>query len=39
MNRAYLDKLVLTIVVGDGAMAGGAYELHMKEFVDLTKMP
>lgn len=37
-NRAYLDKLVLTIVVGDGAMAGGAYELHVKNFVDLTKM-
>ena len=37
-NRAYLDKLVLTIVVGQGLMAGGAYELRMKEFVDLTKI-
>lgn len=38
VNRTYLDKLILTIVVGDGAMAGGAYELHVKEFVDLAKI-
>lgn len=36
-NRAYLDKLVVTIVVGSGAMVGGAYELHLKDFVDLAK--
>lgn len=39
VNRAYLDKLTVTIVVGQGAMAGGAYELHLKEFVDLAKIP
>jgi hypothetical protein len=33
-NRAYLDKLILTIVVGEGQMPGGAYELRVKEFVD-----
>jgi hypothetical protein len=31
-NRGYLDKLVLTIVVGDGAQAGGAYEILVKDF-------
>jgi len=34
-SRAYVDKLILTIVVGEGAMVGGAYELRLKEFVDL----
>ena len=38
-NRGFIDKLILTIVVGDGAMAGGAYELHVKEFVNLAKVP
>ena len=38
-NRAFLNKLVLTIVVGQGAMVGGAYELHVKDFVDPTKAP
>jgi hypothetical protein len=37
-SRAYLDKLILTIVVGDGAMMGGAYELRVKEFVDPAKI-
>ena len=37
-NRAYLDKLILTIVIGDGASVGGAYELHVKKFVDRTKI-
>jgi hypothetical protein len=37
-NRAFLDKLVLTIVIGDGAAAGGAYELSVKEFVDPAKI-
>ena len=37
-NRALLGKLILTIVVGDGAMVGGAYELHLKEFVDPSKI-
>lgn len=38
-NRAFLDKLVLTIVVGQGAMVGGAYELRVKDFIDPTKGP
>lgn len=33
-SRAYLDKIILTIVVGDGLLPGGAYELRVKEFVD-----
>ena len=33
-NRACIEKLVLTIVVGEGAMVGGAYELHVKDFVN-----
>jgi hypothetical protein len=37
-DRADLNKLVLTIVVGHGAVAGGAYELRVKEFVDLSKI-
>jgi hypothetical protein len=37
-SRAYLEKLILTIVVGDGAMVGGAWELHVKEFVDPAKI-
>jgi hypothetical protein len=37
-NRAYLDRIVLTIVVGSGAMVGGAYEVHVKEFVDPAKI-
>ena len=37
-NRAYLDKLILTIVVGSGDMVGGAYELRVKEFVELEKI-
>lgn len=36
VNRAYLDKVILTIVVGQGAMAGGAYELHVKEFLGVA---
>ena len=38
VNRAYLDKLILTIVIGDGAAAGGAYEFRVKEFVELEKI-
>ena len=37
-NRRFIDKLVLTIVVGEGAMSGGAYEVRVKEFVDVRKM-
>ena len=37
-NRAIISKLVLTIVVGDGARVGGAYELHLKDFVDVAKI-
>ena len=37
-NRAYLDKSILTIVVGDGLLPGGAYELRVKEFVDVAKI-
>ncbi len=33
-SRDCIDSLVLTIVVGEGAMVGGAYELRVKEFVD-----
>jgi hypothetical protein len=38
-SRAFLDKLILTIVVGQGAMVGGAYELRVKDFMDPTKAP
>jgi hypothetical protein len=38
VSRAYLDKLILTIVVGEGAMVGGAYELRVTEFVDPAKI-
>ena len=37
-HRAFLDKLVLTIVVGDGLLSGGAYDLNVKEFVDLRNI-
>jgi hypothetical protein len=37
-NRAFLDKVYLTIVVGAGALSGGGYELHVKDFVDLEKL-
>lgn len=37
-NRAYLDKLIFRIVVGGGAAVGGAYELHVKDFVDVAKI-
>ena len=33
-SRAYLDKVILSIVIGDGLLPGGAFELHPKEFVD-----
>jgi hypothetical protein len=33
-NRAYLDKVILTIVIGDGLLPGGAYELRVKELLD-----
>lgn len=33
-DRGYLDKLVLTIVVGEGLLPGGAYEVRVKDFVD-----
>ena len=36
-NRGYIEKLVLTIVVGQGAMVGGAYELRVRDFVELAK--
>lgn len=32
-SRAYLDKVILSIVIGDGLLPGGAFELHAKEFV------
>jgi hypothetical protein len=35
VDRAQLDKSFLTVVVGQGAMAGGAYELRVKDFVAL----
>jgi hypothetical protein len=37
-SRAYLDKIILTIVVGDGAMVGGAWELRVKDFVDPARI-
>jgi hypothetical protein len=37
-NRTYLDKLILSIIVGGGASVGGAYELHVKEFVDPSEI-
>lgn len=38
-NRAYLDQGILTIVVRQGAMVGGACELHVKEFVRRNSGP
>lgn len=38
VDRAYLEKVILTIVVGSGAMAGGAWEVHVKDFVDVAKI-
>lgn len=35
-SRSYLDKLILTIVIGDGLLPGGAYELRVKDLVDAT---
>lgn len=32
-NRALLDKLVFVIVIGQGAMPGGAYEVPAKDFL------
>lgn len=37
-SRAYLEKLVLTIVIGDGLLPGGALELRLKEHVDPTNI-
>ena len=37
-NRAFLDQVSLTIVVGAGLIPGGGYELHVKDFVDLAKL-
>ena len=37
-NRAFIDKLILTIVVGEGTASGGAYELYLRDFVDLAKI-
>jgi len=33
-NRSFLDKIHIVVVVGEGAMVGGAYDLRVREFVD-----
>jgi hypothetical protein len=38
-NRAYLDKIALMVVVGGGQLSGVAYELRVKDFVDLELRP
>jgi hypothetical protein len=38
-DRAYLDKITLTVVVGSGQLSGGAYGLRLKDFVDLELRP
>ena len=37
-NRDYLDKITLVVVVGSGQLSGGAYELRVKDFVELEKV-
>jgi hypothetical protein len=37
-NRAYLDKVALIVIVGSGQLSGGAYELRVKDFVELEKI-
>jgi hypothetical protein len=36
VRRGFLDKVTLTIVIGDGLLQGGAYELRVKDLVDLA---
>ena len=37
-DRNYLSQIVLTIVVGDGLLPGGAFELRVKDFVDPARL-
>ena len=37
-DRTQLDMITLTVVVGQGAAAGGAYELRVKDFVEVEKV-
>ena len=37
-SRGYLDKIILTVVVGSGQLSGGGYELRVKDFVELEKI-
>ena len=37
-NRGYLDKVALIVIVGSGQLSGGAYELRVKDFVELEKI-
>ena len=37
-DRAQLDKITLTVVVGSGQLSGGGYELRLKDLVELEKL-
>jgi hypothetical protein len=37
-NRAFLDKITLTVVVDDVPMGGSGYEVQVKDFVELEKV-
>jgi hypothetical protein len=38
VNRVFLDKVSLRIVVGSGLIPGGAYEMAVKDFVEVEKL-
>jgi hypothetical protein len=38
-NRAYIENITLSVVVGSGLLSGGAYELRLKDFVEPEKVP